>query len=382
MTFANFGPALDGLYEAAGTPDAWPGALHRFAVATRSVGCRFRPVRPEPGDAPSPASPDLAGLLSAFTSQGWSDKDPRALRGALLTDAGRVVLLEHDISSDEERRRSPFYQEFLRRHDLLWWAGIVFRVEGRPWSMAIHRSPAQGPFTSADARLFAEAAPHIGRVFNLAGRLALAHAAGAADALERVGRAALVIDATGRVVASNLLVEDIASEGALTVAKGRLHASDLQSDRRLQELVARAIAPRVSAGSLSAPVFVSRRAGRPYMVEVFPATGPLCDVFRRIAALVVITDLDLRQRPRTDLIREAFGLTSAEARLASTLASGEDVRTVADRTGVSYETARTQLRAVFAKTGVSRQAELAALMAPMTRDQGSARKSLSTPNGG
>ena len=348
-------------------------------------------MQPQSGDTVLPGSPDIAGMVADFTSQGWLDKDPRAIRGAPLSQAGQTVILEQDIASDDERRRSPFYQEFLRSHGLLWWAGIVFMVDGRPWSMAIHRSPAQGPFTSGDADVFAGAAAHLGRAFHLAGRLALSHAASAADALEQVGRAALVLDATGRVIASNCLVEEMASRGELTIAQGRLRASDAPSDRRLQDLVVRITALRVSAAPVLAPVFVARRAGRPLMVEVFPATGPLGDVFRGIAALVIITDLDPRQRPQADLIREAFGLTSAEARLASRLAGGEDVRTVADQTGVSYETARTQLRAVFAKTGVSRQAELAALMAPiareprsgrMARERAPARKPPSTPIGG
>jgi DNA-binding CsgD family transcriptional regulator len=63
-----------------------------------------------------------------------------------------------------------------------------------------------------------------------------------------------------------------------------------------------------------------------------------------------------------------FGLTPAEQRLAVQLASGLSLRQSADRLGITYQTARSQLKAVFSKTGTSRQAELVALLARSGRE--------------
>lgn len=52
----------------------------------------------------------------------------------------------------------------------------------------------------------------------------------------------------------------------------------------------------------------------------------------------------------------------AEARLAARLMSGDGINAAAIALGVSRETARTQLKAVFAKTNTHRQAELATLV--------------------
>lgn len=103
------------------------------------------------------------------------------------------------------------------------------------------------------------------------------------------------------------------------------------------------------------------------MVEALPATGAMADVFQRIAALVVVTDLDVRAKPADKVIRDAFGLTRAEASLASSLASGDELRAAGNSFGMSYETARAHLRAIFAKTHVSRQAELVALLVRLGR---------------
>lgn len=57
-------------------------------------------------------------------------------------------------------------------------------------------------------------------------------------------------------------------------------------------------------------------------------------------------------------LERRFGLTPAEARLASRLAQGLELKVAAVRLGVGYETCRTQLRRVFAKVGVSNQPAL------------------------
>ncbi|MBV9570980.1 MAG: helix-turn-helix transcriptional regulator [Alphaproteobacteria bacterium] len=57
-----------------------------------------------------------------------------------------------------------------------------------------------------------------------------------------------------------------------------------------------------------------------------------------------------------------FGLTPAEQRLAQFLAYGGRLSGAAQAFGVSCHTVRNQLRSVFEKVGVHRQAELVRLM--------------------
>jgi DNA-binding CsgD family transcriptional regulator len=62
-----------------------------------------------------------------------------------------------------------------------------------------------------------------------------------------------------------------------------------------------------------------------------------------------------------------FGLTPAEARLATTLATGAALDDITDAFGIARETARKRLKAVFAKTATSRQAELVTLFARLSQ---------------
>ena len=58
---------------------------------------------------------------------------------------------------------------------------------------------------------------------------------------------------------------------------------------------------------------------------------------------------------------ELFGLTPAEADLVQALAADERLAAYAERRGRSLNTVKTHLKAVFAKTGTTRQAELVRL---------------------
>lgn len=65
--------------------------------------------------------------------------------------------------------------------------------------------------------------------------------------------------------------------------------------------------------------------------------------------------------------RARFDLTEAQARLALFLAEGGTVSDYATAMGVKISTVRSHLKATFAKTGVSRQAELAILLLDRAR---------------
>jgi DNA-binding CsgD family transcriptional regulator len=62
------------------------------------------------------------------------------------------------------------------------------------------------------------------------------------------------------------------------------------------------------------------------------------------------------------ILNARFRLTPAEARIALGISRGETLATIAVVNGISLQTVRTQLKAIFTKTGVHRQAELAILI--------------------
>jgi len=87
----------------------------------------------------------------------------------------------------------------------------------------------------------------------------------------------------------------------------------------------------------------------------------------RATAAVFINTPEPRPPPDLRALAQTYGLTPAEARVAERLLAGAaNLAEVAASLDVSHATVKTHLSQVFAKTGVSRQADLIALMYRMT----------------
>lgn len=83
---------------------------------------------------------------------------------------------------------------------------------------------------------------------------------------------------------------------------------------------------------------------------------PLGDA--RSACLVAAFDESASLGPAAAILQRSFQLTRAELRLAEGLIGGGTLPEIAERLGIGHETARTQLRSLFAKTGTDRQVKL------------------------
>jgi DNA-binding CsgD family transcriptional regulator len=78
--------------------------------------------------------------------------------------------------------------------------------------------------------------------------------------------------------------------------------------------------------------------------------------------VLYVADLELGALRRREAMRELYGLTEAETQLVELLCQGSTLDEAAGVRGVTMNTARSQLKQVFAKTHTSRQSELVRLV--------------------
>jgi DNA-binding CsgD family transcriptional regulator len=171
-----------------------------------------------------------------------------------------------------------------------------------------------------------------------------------------------VIDGRGRVKHANRLAQELMGDG-VTLVGGRPTASDPAINRRLQQLISSALVDGLTKNVSCVPTVIDRDEAPWLWVEAMPVTAFRSDLFSAGRAILLLTDLTSQPQPDIGLLRIAFGLTAAEARLAATLASGIGLTEAAAARGINRETARSQLKSVFVKTGTRRQAELTGLIA-------------------
>lgn len=354
--------AVEALYDAAAGLQDWPSALHRLARSAEAIGVVVFPHDPQDVAASFPVSTDLIEPAEIYLREGWWQQDYRKLQAKGLMNTPFVI--EHQVSSAATREQHPYYQ-FLRSIGFLWWAGLPFHLDGHPWVVSFQRGPEQPAYTPDDGPELVAAMPAMTLAFTLAQRLDRSAGSAQIALLDRFTCGAALIDWRGMVVQLNARADALIGSD-LFICNRRLAARDRASDEALQALIRSAAAAGDIAKRASLPPVPIRRESKPpLLLQLLPVVSGMLDLFSKAHAIVTLIEPGSARRPSEALLKSAFGLTTAEAKLAARIAPGETLEDAAEASGVLKSTAAQQLKAVFAKTGTHRQSELVALLAPL-----------------
>lgn len=181
----------------------------------------------------------------------------------------------------------------------------------------------------------------------------------AAAVLSRLPMAVILVDSGGKVVLSNPRGDRIlaARDGLSVDAGGVLRADVAEDSRSLASLIARCASGAL--GETDGTLAISRSPDKPSLGVLVTPLGKT-DERRGAAIFVSEPEAPLDLQPRA--LETLYGMSHAEARLVLHLLQGERIETAAEQLSISPHTARNQLKNVFRKTGITRQAELVKLI--------------------
>lgn len=174
--------------------------------------------------------------------------------------------------------------------------------------------------------------------------------------LETIRCGAILLDEQGSVIELNRNAERL--KESVRVQHQRLHAIDAGSNRELQKLIKKLSAASAERGSHS--VTIPRPGRRPLALRILPVAQGSHPLHASAHAIVLLFDPEESPKPDESLVRQVFGLTPAEWRVAERLIDGDSLDDIATALGLSLSTVRTQLKSIFAKTQSHRQTELVA----------------------
>jgi DNA-binding CsgD family transcriptional regulator len=362
-----FVTAVEAIYDAAPDPSRWPLALQAIANVFGDVGTVFSYQRDDGGFG-AIGSASLDGLLHEYATS-WNGEDLRAMRGFergvfLAKDA----VTDSDVVSDQEMETHPFYQ-LLARHGLKYFAGIPISPDPHiVASIAVQRAIDREPFTDDEIATVTTLGRHAEKSLRLSLQLINLKLSqgGLGEALSKVGIGVFILDTLGRVLFVNPAGVDLAADG-LTVSKGSLRIGPCPERAEIEAAIQRAVAGGAQARSIeSKAMLVDRLDGkRPIAIHILPiAPSDRAEdrVLTHARAIVLAIQPDADGPADPAQVRDLLGLTLGEARVAALVGSGLPPREAAARLGIGEETARTALKRVFSKVGVSRQSELTALL--------------------
>ena len=271
--------------------------------------------------------------------------------------------VDHDYIDEAGIARSAFYRE-CAQFDIGY--RLALRVVDEPRvskAMLWFWTPRQGhPQQVHLERLAAIEAP-LRLAAHVADRLGtrLEAERGMVDALERARMPALLLDPGTQVLHANAAAHAIlaARDGIVLGPGGRLEIAARPARDALHAALARAVGIG-TGGSCAVP----RPSGLPPLMLTIARLPERPRLFHAPlrTVLVLLADPAAADGPPEAVLAPAFGLTPAEAETAAMFAKGHAPDAIAARRGVARETVRRQMKALMAKTGTARQAELMRLL--------------------
>ena len=244
------------------------------------------------------------------------------------------------------------------------------RLDGGPgldvvWALSRHRT--DGEWETGSRRLMEGLAPHLTHAVTVRQELVAARLLG--ETLEEMlacGSARIVyLDRAGAIVGSNDAAERmLASRDTLIDRRGELRACRPDDDARLGKVLAVALRRHAAGVCTGGFVAIRRQPWEPPLaVHVMPVNRDRAGFGNgRAAVLVLIVDPRTKLRIDPHQTAQLLGLTPAEGRVVSWLAEGMSISEIAEASGRSEHTIRSQVKQAFGKTGCSRQAELVRLV--------------------
>jgi DNA-binding CsgD family transcriptional regulator len=355
------------IHSAALAENGWDIVVKDLCQAFKARGAAF--IRPALNPSASPSAAVYEFDVSALKtySEHWGVHDVW-YRGAVRNGRTAVgqVNLDDQLINHREFARSPFFNEFLKQHDIDRMMNVCLAGPGDahgPVSMNFYRGLGKAAFSSDEFRLFCALGPHlrIAVQTHWSAQALRVRQAAYAQAVDAVSSALFGIESTLRISFLNRAAEDeVRQKRWIQIANHLLAPGNSLIDVRP---LAKAL--RGLASGLAFRLMVTHgETGEQAIVSGAPV-APAEPGVAGIAALVWLTPVVPAADAVTDLAR-LFGLTSAEQRLIGQLVAGNDLREVASSLHISLHTARTHLKAIFGKTGLRSQSALLSFTARLS----------------
>ena len=360
------------IYQAGLEPERWPDTMARMSgFFAADLACIYTPFPARPEQALYLTHNFTLEMEQAYSAyyhrlDEWTNHALRQKRYIQGT-----VALGEELVPQAELRRTEYYNDFLRPHDMEWMVTTALldgRAEGPATHMSFTRHREREAYNGEGKRLIELLAPHVRRALLTHWRLTEARLGAQAQqsALEHMGYGVLLLDTTGAVLWLNPVAEALVRrEDGLVLRAGRLCALHNGDDDALARVVRQA-GLGVGGGLCvrRAPAEESQVA--PYCVSATPLRAEMSTFVPRTThapgALLMVRDPD-RQAGDEALRRFALSLhiSAAELRVLELLLQDLAPKEIAERLNLGVRTVRSQLSSLYAKTGARNQRELVAL---------------------
>jgi DNA-binding CsgD family transcriptional regulator/PAS domain-containing protein len=354
------------LYQSVTDPGLWQVALEKIVVAFESDHATLFTNKQSGLAMPFYAA---AGLREDDQVRYATPEANRIWTPLQMALPSGTAISQQTIIGDDDFERTEGYQELVKPTRCYYGGFIQQDVPDLSFHLAICRPRHRGPFGNDEIAGLQRLLPHLTTTMLLQQRLrSLEQRADAlSGAIERLEYGAILCDANGRPTLANRRASLLLNESnGLALGNQGLRAGNASAT---DDMLAAIREAAHSASGRVRKIRIPRTAPRlPLLLDIMPvARISPADGGRAPCVVIFITEPDALPVIDTEALAESYSLTPREAEIATLLAAGANIETIAARLSLAVGTVRFNLKRVFEKTGARSQAAVVALARGFTR---------------
>lgn len=262
-----------------------------------------------------------------------------------------------EILPREKLIGTEFYQDWMVPNDIAASVGVTIDKSGAcPLIISTVTSQADPDANRAFSNQMSRIAPHLNRAarFYREGGGKWAGFASGASLFEAVNIGVVIIGEDGRAKTVSAAAQRMASQCVRTNPLGQISLRDETAQAVLRSMLRRSYGGPKSHSLFAGDLKLTLLRVEKDRVSLY-FEGP---------TVVILMERRGRGQDLLDLDRfaETYALTAAEQRALSGVVVGHSISQIAEAASVSRETVRTQIKRLYAKTGVNGQADLLRLV--------------------
>lgn len=358
MTMLRISQLLLDLYSCPAERGRWPVVLDQLCRTLRVRSAVIQILLPDTGRLRSRwmVRDSRSEAARALHDQYFSDAvNPRMLVRRPPPATGEGIFRDTDFFAPDDPLLADLKQRLAATGLGHFISARLCMPGGEALTLVLHRDANDAQdFSSRDERLALELMPHLRQAVQLTRSMtdAQTQICELHEAMDRFRLGLLMCDPDGTLCWSNEAAEQLLA---------RRDALWLNSERQLTTRSAKetgALRQTIAKAARDAP-----ESDDPHFLLVLRGTrgDPLqvrCHGLGQGRTLVMLRNPNSDSSLPPALLRQLFGLSPAESRLAAALCIGSTLNEYAAQAGITIGTARYQLKQVMAKTQVSKQSQL------------------------
>lgn len=278
------------------------------------------------------------------------------------------VFSSRDLVPPEEFQASRFFKEWVAPQGFF--DAAIFNIQRYQASAAAFTVITGRDYGFVDDRLrhrLQLLAPHLQRAAIIGRELdrRSLHSHSLEAALNEVSAGVFILDAGGRTVWTNLAGAAMLEKGDVVRDAPRFRLADANANQRLRQGLAFSTDDlNPVAAPQPALIKTSDAQGATWTgcLMRLPAQSPTRQAFQQVGpeaqAALFLRQADVVPASGLEICARLYGLTPAELRVLNAAVEIDTVAEIANNLGVSANTVKKQLSAIFTKMGVSRRAAL------------------------